>query len=73
MTICVTDSRKSEVVMRYREPYTLIPRKVSNKTIWYYRTYDKEGKRTTARSTGQTAKTAARAYCATLHKEGNLT
>lgn len=59
--------------MRYREPFTVFARNThSGKTIYYYRTYDTEGNRTTARSTGQTGKSAAKAYCWSLLKQERL-
>ncbi len=59
--------------MRYREPFTLFPRTLkSGKTVYYYRTYDRDGHRTTARSTGQSTKTTARAYCTQLLREDRL-
>lgn len=59
--------------MRYREPFTVFPRKLkSGRVVWYYQTYDQKGHRTSALSTGQLTKSAARATCRTLEKEGNL-
>jgi len=59
--------------MRLKEDFTIFPRTLnSGKIVWYYQTYDRDGKRTTARSTGQKTKTAARAYCQQLMKSGNL-
>ncbi|WP_168203298.1 tyrosine-type recombinase/integrase [Oceanispirochaeta crateris] len=59
--------------MRYREPFTVYPRKMrSGKVIWYYQTYDDSGKRTSAYSTGQTSKSAARHICQKLLREGKL-
>ena len=59
--------------MRYREPFTVYPRKMkSGRRVWYYHTYDQKGIRTSALSTGQLTKSAARAYCRKLEKEGNL-
>jgi hypothetical protein len=59
--------------MRYREPFTLYPRKMkSGLVVWYYQTYDENGRRTTARSTGQITKMAAKAYCLKLYKEDRL-
>jgi len=59
--------------MRYREPFTVFPRKMkSGLVVWYYQTYDNNNRRTTARSTGQTQKGAARAYCNKLYKEDAL-
>ena len=58
---------------RYKEPYSLYPRKVKGgKKIWYYRTYDQDGQRTPGRSTGETSKTLARRYCLKLLKKGKL-
>ena len=59
--------------MRYREPFTVFPRKMkSGLVVWYYQTYDTNSRRTTARSTGQTSKGAARVYCNKLYKEDAL-
>ncbi len=59
--------------MRYREPFTIFPRKLkSGKVVWYYRTYTLSGERTVARSTGCTNKTQARNYCADLLAKGLL-
>ena len=59
--------------MRYREPFTVFPRKMkSGLVVWYYQTYDNNNRRTTARSTGQTSKGAARVYCNKLYKEDAL-
>lgn len=58
---------------RYREPYTLLRRKTnSGKYVYYYRTYDENGKRTTARSTGQTSRGKASQYCQDLISKGVL-
>lgn len=59
--------------MRYREPFTVFPGKMkSGRVVWYYQTYDNKNRRTTARSTGQTSKGAARVYCNKLFKEDAL-
>lgn len=60
--------------MRYREPWSLYPRKANpdGPTVWYYRTYDESGHRTMGRSTGTSSKTLAREYCARLYREGRL-
>ncbi|MEW5818158.1 MAG: hypothetical protein AB1798_22560 [Spirochaetota bacterium] len=58
--------------MRYHEPFILLPRKAGRKTIWYYRVWLAEGQRSTARSTGQTSKSAAKAYCRELERRGEL-
>ena len=58
---------------RYKEPFTIFPRKLnSGKIIYYYRTYNSYGERSVAHSTGQSNKTLARNYCAKLLSEGNL-
>ncbi len=58
---------------RYREPFTLFPRKLkSGKSVYYYRTYSPDGERTVAHSTGLTNKTLARQYCADLLSKGLL-
>ena len=53
---------------RYRQTYSLT--KIGS--YYYYRTYDERGKRTTAKSTGETNKTKARIHCDRLHREGKL-
>jgi hypothetical protein len=59
--------------MRHHEPWTLIPRRTKDgTTFWYYRTRTEDGRRTTAWSTGETSKSAARAICRKLEKEGKL-
>ncbi|OQY31406.1 MAG: hypothetical protein B6241_14000 [Spirochaetaceae bacterium 4572_59] len=59
--------------MRYREPFTVFPRKMrSGKVVWYYQTYNESGRRMTALSTGQVTKSAARAYCRKLDKADDL-
>ncbi len=59
--------------MRYKEPFTLYPRKMKNgKSVWYYRTYDADGKRNSGRSTGLTSKTAARLYVTKLIKSDEI-
>lgn len=59
--------------MRFREPFTVYPRKMaSGKVIWYYRTYDKNNRRTPSYSTGKLTKSAAKAYCYDLYKKDKL-
>jgi hypothetical protein len=60
--------------MRYREPWSLFRRRFTpdGPAIWYYRTYNEYGHRTTAKTTGTTSKTLARDYCARLYREGRL-
>lgn len=53
---------------RYKENYTLFKRG----KYWYYRTYDANGIRTTAKTTGKTSKNAARDYCESLYLAGTL-
>ena len=58
---------------RYRKEYSLYSHHTKNgKSIWYYRTYDGNGNRTSGRSTGETSKTKAANYCNRLIKEGRL-
>ena len=59
--------------MRLREPFIIFPRKIpSGNLVVYYQTYDPQGKRTWARSTGKSTKTAARTFCINLMKDGKL-
>lgn len=53
---------------KYRQPYTLFKRG----KYWYFRTYSLDGVRTTAKTTGQTSKSAAKDYCDKLYLSGNL-
>lgn len=58
---------------RYKEPFSLYPRKTKkNVIVWYYRTYDERGRRTVGRSTGETSKTLARKYCQELITRNRL-
>jgi integrase len=59
--------------MRRKEEFTIYPRssKKFGKLYWW-RTYDSEGKRTSGKSTHQTSKTAARTYVINLLKKGPL-
>ena len=58
--------------MRYKEPFTIYPRKLKTVTVFYYQCYDNNGKRICGHSTGQRTKTAARVYCMELYKNGKL-
>ena len=59
--------------MRYRELFTVYPRTMkSGRRVYYYQTYDEEGQRTTAKSTGKTHARDARMYCMKLYKAGLL-
>lgn len=61
------------IMPRYKEPFTIFPRKLkSGKTVYYYRTYSPDGERTVPRSTGLTNKTQARNYCSELYAAGML-
>lgn len=53
---------------RYRNNYTLFKRG----KYWYYQTYDIEGVRTTAKTTGCKLKSEAKIYCDNLYKSGSL-
>ena len=57
---------------RYRQNFSLYPRRVNGKIIWYYRTYSPEGKRTTGKSTGCTSRTKACGFCENLIKQNKL-
>ena len=58
--------------MRYKEPFTVYPRKLKTVTVFYYQCYDHNGKRTCGHSTGQRTKTAAKMYCMELYRNGTL-
>jgi integrase len=58
--------------MRYKEPFTVYPRKLKTVTVFYYQCYDSEGKRVCGHSTGQKTKTGARFYCMNLYRQGRL-
>ncbi|MDR2951927.1 MAG: site-specific integrase [Treponema sp.] len=58
--------------MRYKEIFTVYPRKLKNVTVFYYHCYDENGKRICGHSTGQRTKTAARKYCMELYRKGKL-
>jgi integrase len=58
--------------MRYKEPFTLYPRKLKTVTVFYYQCYDNNGKGMCGRSTGQRTKTAAKIYCMELYRAGKL-
>ena len=58
--------------MRYKEPFTIYPRKLKTVTVYYYQCYDSNGKRICGHSTGQRTKTAARNYCMELYRSGKL-
>ena len=58
--------------MRYKEPFTIYPRKLKTVTVFYYQCYDNSGKRMCGHSTGQKTKTAAKIYCMELYRKGKL-
>jgi len=58
--------------MRYKEPFTVYPRRLKTVTVFYYQCYDNNGKRICGHSTGQRTKTAARTYCMELYRAGKL-
>jgi integrase len=58
--------------MRFKELFTIYPRKLKNVTVFYYQCYDNNGKRTCGHSTGQRTKTAAKMYCMELYRAGKL-
>jgi len=58
--------------MRYKEPFSVYPRKLKTVTVFYYQCYDSNGKRICGHSTGQRTKTAAKLYCMELYRKGKL-
>jgi integrase len=58
--------------MRYKEPFTVYPRRLKTVTVFYYQCYDNNGKRICGHSTGQRTKTAAKMYCMELFRAGKL-
>jgi integrase len=60
------------VLMRYKEYFTVYPRKLKKMTVYYYQCYDNDGKRTCGHSTGQRTRTAAKMYCMELYRKGKL-
>jgi len=59
--------------MRYRELFIVFPRTLkSGRKVYYYQTYDADGKRTPGRSTGAVRARDARLYCMKLYREGTL-
>ena len=59
--------------MRYRELFCVFPRTMtSGRRIYYYHTYDADGTRTAARSTGAVRARDARIYCMKLYRSGLL-
>ena len=59
--------------MRVKDVFSVFPRKLaSGKVVFYYQCYDENGNRSSGLSTGQMTKTAARAYCMRLYREGSL-
>jgi hypothetical protein len=58
---------------REKKEFSLYTRTMKDgRKVWYYRTYDEFGKRTTGKSTGQTSKTKAENYCLRLFRENTL-
>ena len=56
-----------------KRPFTLFRRaRKSGRPVWYYQTYDEYGRRTTARSTGETNRAAAEHYVTELLKGGHV-
>ena len=59
--------------MRVKDIFTVYPRRMSSGgVVFYYQTYDEQGRRICGHSTGETTKTAARAYCMALFRDGKL-
>jgi len=68
---------------RYRQDFTLFPRQLSGKKVWYFRTYSPDGQRSVPRSTGvlcddstpsrkNTSKEKAVRFCNALIASGKL-
>jgi integrase len=58
---------------RYHEPYTLYVRKTKKGVkVWYYRTYDPNGRRIHGISTGKATSREAHEYCTALMRAGQL-
>ncbi|MDR0909022.1 MAG: hypothetical protein LBM77_04585 [Spirochaetaceae bacterium] len=65
--------RREGVTMRVKGDFSVFPRTLrTGKVVWYYQTYDENGERRGARSTGQSTKTMAVKYCNNLLRAGNL-
>jgi len=59
--------------MRIKGVFTLFARKLpSGQKVFYYQCYDQKGRRQWAKSTGQSRKTEAVAFCMKLYKDGLL-
>lgn len=58
--------------MSYRKLYSLYPRSSGGRTIYYYRTYDEAGARSSGRSTGQSSQAAAHAWMRERIERGEL-
>ncbi len=59
--------------MRYRQEFTIYPRKMNGgKKVYYYRVYDENDERTSGKSTGKTSKTAANQWVQRKLKDGSL-
>ena len=64
--------------MNEQKDYSLYKRPIKGSRIkgarhvWYYRTYDEYGRRTSGRSTGETNKTRAERFCNSLIRTGQL-
>jgi integrase len=59
--------------MRSKQEFSIYGRKVaSGKTIFYYHTYDEDGRRLCGHSTGKSTRTAAREFCMALFREQRL-
>jgi len=59
--------------MRVKADFTVFPRKMrSGRVVYYYQTYDENGRRINGHSTGETTKTMAVKRCNALLREGKL-
>ena len=58
---------------RYKKDFVLYPRPLQDgRSVWYYRTYTEDGRRTPGCSTGLTSKTLAEKHCNKLKAQGKL-
>jgi hypothetical protein len=64
---CASNILEKEDVMRIRDDFAVFPQGMaSGKVVFYYQTWDEEGRRMVAHSAGETTRTAAVKKCNTL-------
>ena len=73
LTVAVKAKPRRGVVRRYRELFSVFPRVLeSGRKVYYYQTYDPDGRRMNPKSTGAIRARDARMYCMKLYREGTL-